>query len=52
LNAGPTALTVPRNAIVDLDGKRGAFLVEELVAKFVEVKTDCPTARRLRSSRA
>ena len=35
----PDALTVPRNAIVDLDGKRGAFLVEELVAKFVEVKT-------------
>lgn len=35
----PEALTVPRNAIVDLDGKRGAFLVEELVAKFVEVKT-------------
>lgn len=35
----PNALTVPRNAIVDLDGKRGVFVVNEGIAKFIEVQT-------------
>lgn len=35
----PSALTVPRNALVDYDGQRGVFLVEESVARFVPVTT-------------
>jgi RND family efflux transporter MFP subunit len=43
----PDALTVPRAAVVDLDGKRGAFLVEDQVAKFVEVKTGLSDGERI-----
>lgn len=43
----PDALTVPRAAVVDLEGKRGAFLVEDQVAKFVEVKTGLSDGERI-----
>lgn len=43
----PDALTVPRNAVVDLDGKRGAFLVEDLTARFVEIKTGLSDGERV-----
>src|SRR4030095_15240032 len=43
----PNALTVPRNAVVDLDGKRGVFLVNEGVAKFVEVGTGLTDGERM-----
>ena len=33
------ALTVPRAAVVDIEGKRGVFLVESDLAKFQEIKT-------------
>jgi RND family efflux transporter MFP subunit len=33
------ALTVPRAAIVDIEGKRGVFLIESDLAKFHEVRT-------------
>ena len=35
----PNALTVPRGAIADLEGKRGVFMLENQVARFHEVKT-------------
>lgn len=35
----PDALTVPRNAIVDVEGRRGVFIVKDQSAKFVETKT-------------
>ncbi len=35
----PDALTVPRNAIVDLDTKRGIFVVEQQVARFRPIRT-------------
>ncbi len=35
----PNALTVPRGAIADIEGKRGVFMLENQVAKFHEVKT-------------
>ena len=35
----PNALTVPRGAIADIEGKRGVFMMENQVAKFHEVKT-------------
>jgi membrane fusion protein (multidrug efflux system) len=34
----PDSLIVPRNAVVDLDGKRGVFLVEEDVARFKAIE--------------
>jgi len=43
----PDALTVPRNAVVDLDGKRGVFLVNEGIAKFVEVATGLSDGERM-----
>jgi len=43
----PDALTVPRNAVVDLDGKRGVFLVNEGVAKFLEVSTGLTDGERM-----
>jgi RND family efflux transporter MFP subunit len=43
----PNALTVPRNAVVDLDGKRGVFLVNEGIAKFVEVSTGLSDGERM-----
>ena len=33
------ALTVPRGAIADIEGKRGVFMLENQVARFHEVKT-------------
>jgi RND family efflux transporter MFP subunit len=38
LERRPDALTVPRGAVVDLDGRRGVFLVDDLTAKFVAVE--------------
>jgi len=35
----PNALTVPRGAVADLEGKRGVFMLENGVARFHEVKT-------------
>ena len=35
----PNALTVPRGAIADIEGKRGVFMLENQVARFHEVKT-------------
>src|SRR5262245_55213362 len=35
----PNALTVPRGAIADIEGKRGVFMLENQLAKFHEVKT-------------
>jgi multidrug efflux pump subunit AcrA (membrane-fusion protein) len=35
----PDALTVPRNAVVDSEGKRGVFLVDGQTAKFQPVTT-------------
>jgi RND family efflux transporter MFP subunit len=43
----PNALTVPRNAVVDLEGKRGVFLVNEGVAKFMEVGTGLTDGERV-----
>src|SRR5262245_47312305 len=43
----PNALTVPRNAVVDLDGKRGVFLANEGVAKFIEVATGLGDGERM-----
>jgi len=35
----PDALTVPRNAIVDMEGKRGVYVVDNDVARFQVVRT-------------
>jgi len=35
----PNALTVPRGAVADLEGKRGVFMLENGVARFHEVRT-------------
>ncbi|HEX5070739.1 MAG TPA: efflux RND transporter periplasmic adaptor subunit [Vicinamibacterales bacterium] len=43
----PNALTVPRAAVVDLDGKRGAFIVQDNVAKFVPVTTGLSDGERI-----
>jgi RND family efflux transporter MFP subunit len=43
----PNVLVVPRNAVVDADGKRGVFLIEELVAHFVPVQTGLSDAERI-----
>ncbi len=43
----PNALTVPRNAVVDLDGKRGVFLVNEGIAKFIETATGLTDGERM-----
>jgi RND family efflux transporter MFP subunit len=43
----PDALTVPRNAVVDLEGKRGVFLVEDQIAKFHEVQTGLSDGERI-----
>jgi len=43
----PNALTVPRGAVVDIDGKRGVFLVENnQIARFREVTTGLTDAER------
>jgi RND family efflux transporter MFP subunit len=44
----PNALTVPRNAVVDNEGKRGVFLVDDgNVARFAPVKTGLQDAERV-----
>jgi len=43
----PNALTVPRNAVVDVEGRRGVFLVENQVAKFVEIKAGLSDGDRI-----
>jgi RND family efflux transporter MFP subunit len=43
----PDALTVPRNAVVDIDGKRGVFLVADQTARFAEVKTGLSDGERV-----
>jgi len=41
------ALTVPRNALVDMSGRRGVFVVEEQTARFQEVRTGLQDAERV-----
>jgi RND family efflux transporter MFP subunit len=41
------ALTVPRAAVVDVEGKRGVYLVEQDVAKFHEVQTGLVDTQRV-----
>ena len=43
----PNALTVPRNAVVDVEGRRGVFLVENSAAKFIEVKAGLSDGERI-----
>jgi RND family efflux transporter MFP subunit len=43
----PDALTVPRNAVVDSEGKRGVFLVEGQTAKFQPVTTGLQDNERI-----
>ena len=43
----PDALTVPRNAVVDVEGKRGVFLVENQTAKFIEVQAGLSDGERI-----
>ncbi len=44
----PDALTVPRNAVVDMDGKRGVFLVSERPRGSSRSRRACPTANASR----
>ena len=41
------ALTVPRNSIVDLEGKRGVYVIDQQVARFRQVKTGMQDAERV-----
>jgi RND family efflux transporter MFP subunit len=41
------ALTVPRSAVLDLEGQRGVYVVEELVAHFRPVRTGLQDAERM-----
>ena len=43
----PNALTVPRSAVVDIEGKRGVYFVDNLTARFHEVKTGLADADRV-----
>jgi RND family efflux transporter MFP subunit len=43
----PDALTVPRNAVVDSEGKRGVFLVDGQTAKFQPVTTGLQDNERI-----
>jgi RND family efflux transporter MFP subunit len=43
----PDALTVPRNSIVDLEGKRGVYVIDQQVARFRPVKTGLQDADRV-----
>jgi len=40
-------LTVPRNAVVDIEGRRGVFLVEDDVARFREIRTGLQDTERV-----
>jgi RND family efflux transporter MFP subunit len=42
-----SVLAVPRNAIVDVEGKRGVFLIEEQIAHFVSVQTGLSDEERV-----
>lgn len=43
----PDALTVPRNAVVDTEGKRGVFMVDAQTARFREVQTGLTDGERV-----
>jgi RND family efflux transporter MFP subunit len=43
----PDALTVPRNALVDLEGTRGVFVIEQQVAHFRPVRTGLQDGERV-----
>jgi RND family efflux transporter MFP subunit len=43
----PNSLTVPRAAVVDVEGRRGVFTVENQAAKFVEVKAGISDGERI-----
>jgi membrane fusion protein (multidrug efflux system) len=43
----PDALTVPSNAVVDIDGKRGVFTIHEQTAKFVEASIGLNDGKRI-----
>lgn len=43
----PDALTVPRNAVVDLEGRRGVFVLDQLVARFQPVRTGLQDVERV-----
>jgi RND family efflux transporter MFP subunit len=43
----PDALTVPRNAVVDSDGRRGVFLIDGQSAKFQAVRTGLQDNERI-----
>jgi len=40
-------LSVPRNAVVDIEGRRGVFLVEDDVARFREIRTGLQDTERV-----
>ena len=46
LERRPEALTVPRNAVVDLDGQRGVFVIDDLQARFVPVEVGISDGER------
>jgi RND family efflux transporter MFP subunit len=43
----PDALTVPRAAVLDIEGQRGVFVVDELVARFRPVRTGLQDGERV-----
>jgi RND family efflux transporter MFP subunit len=43
----PNALVVPRNALADVDGQRGVFVVDQQVAHFHPVRTGIADAERV-----
>jgi len=43
----PDALTVPANAVVDVDGKRGVYIIKDQTAKFVETKVGLSDGTRI-----
>ena len=43
----PNALTVPRNAVVDIGGKRGVYLIDGDVARFQAVQTGLSDGERM-----
>jgi membrane fusion protein, multidrug efflux system len=43
----PDALTVPSNAVVDSDGRRGVFTIKDQTAKFVETKIGLSDGQRI-----
>ncbi len=47
LERRPDALTVPRNAVVDTEGKRGVFLVDAQIARFREVQIGLSDGERV-----